>query len=301
MSMRSARAVSRAARPRLTKLARPMRSRSASLFSGKARRSCSRASRRWRGTTYQASHPSAAPAARGRVLKEGGGRAGERHLAQGRQVVDVVAHERGLVQRDAQLRGNALDRVALRAASPDDVIDGKLPAALLHELSAAARQDGVVHAPVQGEQAQPVPVADVEGLEGLAFLAVVEPPVGHRSVHVEDDETDALQQRAGRAAGHQPVRAPRIRRTSATSASQRGEVSELGPSLSAWSGSSWTSQKSASIPTAAAARASTGARARSPPVEVPCDPGRWTEWVASKQTGANLRIVTRARMSTTRL
>ena len=38
------------------------------------------------------------------------------------------------------------------------------------------------------------------------------------------------------------------------------------------------------MPTATAARASTGAMARSPPVLVPWPPGRCTEWVASKMT-----------------
>ncbi len=79
------------------------------------------------------------------------------------------------------------------------------------------------------------------------------------------------------------------------------KVSELGPSLSALSGSSCTSQKRASIPTAAAARASGAARLRSPPVALPCDPGCCTECVASKQTGANCRMTVSPRMSTTRL
>ena len=35
------------------------------------------------------------------------------------------------------------------------------------------------------------------------------------------------------------------------------------------------------------ARARGGASVRSPPVALPCEPGRWTECVASKQTGAN--------------
>src|SRR5215471_10668878 len=40
------------------------------------------------------------------------------------------------------------------------------------------------------------------------------------------------------------------------------------------------------MPTAVAARAKTGTKARSPPDEVPCPPGCRTEWVASKMTGA---------------
>src|SRR5204862_6904149 len=176
-----------------------------------------------------------------------------------------------------------------------------LLAALLDQVGAPPGQHRQLHLPVSLEQAQAMAVADVEGLQRLAVLAVVEAAVGHRSVHVQHHHPDGLEQRAGRAARHQPPSAERIRRTSPTSASQAGKVSEFGPSLSARSGSSWTSQNSASIPTAAAARARAGASARSPPEEPPSDDGRWTECVASKQTGANCRMVTKARMSTTRL
>ena len=59
----------------------------------------------------------------------------------------------------------------------------------------------------------------------------------------------------------------------------------LGPSLGALSGSSCTSMNSPSTPQATAARARNGTLVRSPPVEVPAPPGRWTEWVASKISG----------------
>ena len=58
--------------------------------------------------------------------------------------------------------------------------------------------------------------------------------------------------------------------------------------------------KTPATPTATAARASTGTKRRSPPVEVPCPPGCCTEWVASKITGAPVSaMIGSARMSET--
>src|SRR5947207_1236464 len=71
---------------------------------------------------------------------------------------------------------------------------------------------------------------------------------------------------------------------SSPSISLRGIM--FGPSDGALSGSGWVSMKIPATPTATAARASTGTNARSPPDEVPRPPGCWTEWVASKMTGA---------------
>ena len=53
----------------------------------------------------------------------------------------------------------------------------------------------------------------------------------------------------------------------------------------ALSGSGCVSMKKPATPTAAAARASTGANSRCPPEEPPSPPGCCTEWVASKTTG----------------
>ena len=53
---------------------------------------------------------------------------------------------------------------------------------------------------------------------------------------------------------------------------------------------------------ATAARASTGAMRRSPPLALPAAPGIWTLCVASKTTGQpNSRMITSDRMSATRL
>src|SRR5262249_52401882 len=59
---------------------------------------------------------------------------------------------------------------------------------------------------------------------------------------------------------------------------------ELGPSLKARSGSSWTSMKSASIPAATPARAKAGMYFRSPPEAAPRPPGNCRLWVASNTT-----------------
>ena len=74
----------------------------------------------------------------------------------------------------------------------------------------------------------------------------------------------------------------------------------FGPSEGALSGSWCVSMKTPATPTATAARASTGTKRRSPPVEVPCPPGCCTEWVASKITGAPVSaMIGSARMSVT--
>ncbi len=58
----------------------------------------------------------------------------------------------------------------------------------------------------------------------------------------------------------------------------------FGPSERALAGFECVSMKTPSTPVATAARARTGARNPSPPVDPPSPPGRWTEWVASKMT-----------------
>ena len=74
----------------------------------------------------------------------------------------------------------------------------------------------------------------------------------------------------------------------------------FGPSDGALSGSWCVSMKTPATPTATAARASTGTKRRSPPVDVPCPPGCCTEWVASKITGAPVSaMIGSARMSET--
>ena len=76
----------------------------------------------------------------------------------------------------------------------------------------------------------------------------------------------------------------------------------LGPSDSAFAGSGWVSMKTPAMPTAIAARASTGTNSRWPPLLVPWPPGSCTLWVASKTTGAPVsRMIARLRMSETRL
>jgi hypothetical protein len=68
-------------------------------------------------------------------------------------------------------------------------------------------------------------------------------------------------------------------------------------------GSGWTSRKSASAPAATAARTRCGMKRGSPPLTPAPSPGRCTECVPSKTTGAShaSRIATKERMSTTRL
>src|SRR5579883_167148 len=86
------------------------------------------------------------------------------------------------------------------------------------------------------------------------------------------------------------------------------ESSALAPSDFASFGLSCTSRKTPSTPAATAARASTGMNSGWPPLVAlppfssPCEAeGSCTEWVASKTTGANLRMMASERMSTTRL
>ena len=78
---------------------------------------------------------------------------------------------------------------------------------------------------------------------------------------------------------------------------RRGATIWLGPSQGARSGSGCTSTKSASMPTATAARAS-GATLRRSPSDAPSPaPGCWTACVASKQTGAKRAHRARGRAS----
>src|SRR5581483_6460832 len=103
---------------------------------------------------------------------------------------------------------------------------------------------------------------------------------------------------------HAPPRARTARSTATSSASSVGSASSgtlVGPSEGARSGSSCTSRKTASTPTATAARASGATNARSPPEAVPSPPGRCTLWVASNTTGQPVAASTgSARMSATR-
>ena len=72
----------------------------------------------------------------------------------------------------------------------------------------------------------------------------------------------------------------------------------FGPSDGALSGSGWVSMKTQATPTATAARARVGTNSRWPPEDVPCPPGCWTLWVASKTTGQPISfMIGRARMS----
>ncbi|MND58932.1 hypothetical protein D3C80_501060 [compost metagenome] len=76
----------------------------------------------------------------------------------------------------------------------------------------------------------------------------------------------------------------------------------LGPSDGALSGSSCVSRKTASTPTATAARARTGTNSRCPPEDVPWPPGCCTLWVASKTMGQPIsRMIGKDRMSLTRV
>src|SRR5690606_22802159 len=76
----------------------------------------------------------------------------------------------------------------------------------------------------------------------------------------------------------------------------------LGPSDRALSGSGWVSMKMPAMPTAMAARDSTGTNSRCPPDLPPAPPGNCTEWVASNTTGQPVsRITDSERMSLTRL
>src|SRR5690606_2286472 len=96
------------------------------------------------------------------------------------------------------------------------------------------------------------------------------------------------------------------RRSSSTSVSSKACIfpngHAFGPSLSALSGSGWVSMKMPAMPTATAARASTGTNSRWPPLLPSAPPGNCTEWVASKTTGhAVSRMTASERMSETRL
>ena len=75
----------------------------------------------------------------------------------------------------------------------------------------------------------------------------------------------------------------------------------LAPSDLALCGSSWTSTKRPSMPAATAARASSGMYSGWPPLMPFAAEGCWTEWVASKTTGARRRMMASERKSTTRL
>ena len=81
-----------------------------------------------------------------------------------------------------------------------------------------------------------------------------------------------------------------------------GSGQALGPSDSASSGRGCVSMKMPLMPTAIAARDSTGTNSRCPPDLPPAPPGSCTEWVASNTTGQPVsRITARLRMSLTRL
>src|SRR5690606_31735628 len=76
----------------------------------------------------------------------------------------------------------------------------------------------------------------------------------------------------------------------------------LGPSDKASAGFGWVSMKMPEMPTAIAARDSTGTNSRWPPLLPPAPPGSCTLWVASNTTGQPVsRITARLRMSLTRL
>ena len=84
------------------------------------------------------------------------------------------------------------------------------------------------------------------------------------------------------------------------------DSSALAPSDFASFGLSWTSMNTPSTPAATAARANKGMNSGCPPLTAgplpsDCDEGNCTEWVASKTTGANLRMMASDRISTTRL
>src|SRR3954465_10717902 len=225
-------------------------------------------------------------------------RAGECRHPQRGQVVHVVPHVGGLGERDREIRAHPCKGRALLAGRSHHRRNGELAAAALHQIGAAAGDHRDPDRTRRDEEAEGMPVPDVERLQHLAVLAIIEAPVRHRPVDVEDQQAETAQQGLAGRLGH--YRTERMASTSRMVASHIGNESEFGPSESALSGSSWTSQKSASIPTAAAARARGGASVRSPPVRSPCPPGLCTEWVASKQTGANSRIWMIPRKSTTR-
>ena len=74
----------------------------------------------------------------------------------------------------------------------------------------------------------------------------------------------------------------------------------FGPSEGALSGSRCVSMKTPAMPKDTAARASTGANSRWPPLEPPRPPGCCTAWVASITTGWPVRAMTgKDRMSAT--
>ena len=71
----------------------------------------------------------------------------------------------------------------------------------------------------------------------------------------------------------------------ASSSFMRPSGTAFGPSDMAFAGFGWVSMNRPAMPTATAARASTGTNSRWPPDDVPCPPGSCTEWVASNTTG----------------
>src|SRR5204862_7885619 len=99
------------------------------------------------------------------------------------------------------LFADLLQRGPLGARRSDHWLDGELAAALLDQVGAPAGEDRHLDAGMELEEAEPVPVAHVERLEGLAFLSVEESAVGERAVDVEHDQPDAAQQLARRLPG----------------------------------------------------------------------------------------------------
>ena len=96
-----------------------------------------------------------------------------------------------------------------------------------------------------------------------------------------------------------------ITRSIATSCSSNARIcfrgTAFGPSDIALAGSGWVSMNRPPIPTATAARASTGTNSRCPPELAPLPPGSCTLWVASNTTGAPVwRMIASERMSETR-
>src|SRR5262245_56849280 len=139
-------------------------------------------------------------------------------------------------------------------------------------------------------------LAGAQGVHGAVERLV---QAGHE---IQDGLRLQLQNLARDGPGHQSVltiasMASTCLRRGSTESSGR----EFGPSLFAVFGSSCTSQNRASMPTAAAARASNGMNSESPPLRLPRPPGCCTEWVASMITGyPNPRMIASDRKSTTR-
>ena len=121
----------------------------------------------------------------------GGGEQQTNHRSNG-QIVEVVSHERGLLEGNPHvvLKGREGGRLVFDAH--EAMVDAQLPCPHLRRSTLATAEEGDVN-PRLLQQADPKPIAHIEALAQLPLGIEPEAPIGEHSIHIQHEKLNGSQ------------------------------------------------------------------------------------------------------------